>query len=84
MSYMLRTPGMHCQGEGDVSLRSVNVEATLHNLMSEVVVTQTYQNLGNQKIEAVYTFPLPVKAVLLSFVITIYIQFKIQRRIQNS
>lgn len=33
--------------------------------MSEVAVTQIYESLENRNIEAVYTFPLPLDAVLL-------------------
>jgi Ca-activated chloride channel homolog len=71
MNYHMTPQGLHTEGEEKIALRSVIVEAQLKNLLNEVLVTQTYQNLENKNIEAVYTFPLPVKAVLLKFVITI-------------
>ncbi len=50
-----------------VALSDVSVRATLRNLLSEVTVTQTYRNTEEKNIEAVYTFPLPLDAVLLDF-----------------
>ncbi|HAN48042.1 MAG TPA: hypothetical protein DCQ20_04050, partial [Nitrospira sp.] len=49
----------------DVALKGVNVRARLHGLMAEVEVEQIYQNPHKTNIEAVYTFPLPIGAVLL-------------------
>ncbi len=49
----------------DVALKGVNVRARLHGLMAEVEVEQLYQNPHKTNIEAVYTFPLPIGAVLL-------------------
>ena len=49
----------------DLALKGVNVRARLHGLMAEVEVEQIYQNPHNTNIEVVYTFPLPVGAVLL-------------------
>ena len=52
-------------GKARIALEAVDFQASLRGLMSEVVVTQTYRNLENASIEAVYTFPLPFDAVLL-------------------
>lgn len=49
----------------DVALKGVNVRARLHGLIAEVEVEQNYQNPHKTNIEAVYTFPLPIGAVLL-------------------
>jgi cell division protein FtsZ len=49
----------------DVALKGVIVRARLHGLMADVEVEQLYQNPHNTNIEAVYTFPLPIGAVLL-------------------
>lgn len=49
----------------DVALKGVNIRARLHGLMAEVEVEQIYQNPRKTNIEAVYTFPLPISAVLL-------------------
>ncbi len=49
----------------DVALKGVNVRARLHGLMAEVEIEQIYQNPRKTNIEAVYTFPLPIGAVLL-------------------
>ena len=51
--------------EARVALEAVNIQASLRGLLSEIVVSQTYRNLENRNIEAVYTFPLPLDAVLL-------------------
>jgi len=52
-------------GEANVALEQVNVDARLRGLCSETEMTQIYRNLENKNIEAVYTFPLPLSAVLL-------------------
>ena len=48
-----------------VALCDVAVSALLQDLLSEVTVAQTYRNDEKINIEAVYTFPLPLDAVLL-------------------
>jgi Ca-activated chloride channel family protein len=48
-----------------VALCDVSVSAVLRDLLSEVTVCQTYRNDEDVNIEAVYTFPLPLDAVLL-------------------
>lgn len=56
---------MESVGGEQIALESVEVEATLQGLFSEVTMTQVYRNLESVNIEAVYTFPLPLDAVLL-------------------
>jgi Ca-activated chloride channel homolog len=46
-------------------LKSVDVKATLKGLLSEVSVKQFYENRDSENIEAVYTIPLPMDAMLL-------------------
>src|SRR5476649_479369 len=48
-----------------IALCDVSVSAVLQDLLSEVTVSQTYRNDEQTNIEAVYTFPLPLDAVLL-------------------
>jgi Ca-activated chloride channel family protein len=48
-----------------IALSDVTVSATLRDLLGEVTVRQTYRNDEDVNIEAVYTFPLPLDAVLL-------------------
>ena len=48
-----------------VALRDLAVDARVRDLLAEVNVTQTYRNEEKINIEAVYTFPLPLDAVLL-------------------
>jgi Ca-activated chloride channel family protein len=64
-------------GEARIALESVDIQATLQGLISEVVVTQTYRNLESSNIEAVYTFPLPLDAVLLD--LTVELNGKLMR-----
>ena len=54
-----------------VALCDVAVSATLQDLLSEVSVAQTYRNDEKVNIEAVYTFPLPLDAVLLELQVEI-------------
>ena len=58
------------QGE-KVALQGVHVDAKLIDLVSNVTITQTYQNIEDVNIEAVYTFPLPLDAVLLDLTVTL-------------
>ncbi len=54
-----------------VALCDVAVAAVLQDLLAEVTVSQTYRNDEPTNIEAVYTFPLPLDAVLLEFEVEI-------------
>ena len=57
---------------GDAAtLLGVSVEGTINDLLSEVSITQTYCNHEKGNIEAVYTFPLPLDAVLLNLTVQI-------------
>lgn len=58
------------QGER-VALCEVAVSAALQDLLAEVTVAQTYRNDEQTNIEAVYTFPLPLDAVLLDLEVVI-------------
>jgi Ca-activated chloride channel family protein len=58
------------QGER-VALCEVAVSAVLQELLAEVTVSQTYRNDEPVNIEAVYTFPLPLDAVLLDLEVEI-------------
>ena len=48
-------------------LEEVGVDAAVDDLMTVVSVCQRYRNPGARHVEAVYTFPLPLDAVLLNF-----------------
>ena len=52
---------------GQVVLEEVGIDAAVDDLMSVVSVRQRYRNPGARHVEAVYTFPLPLDAVLLNF-----------------
>ena len=52
---------------GQVVLEEVGVDAAVDDLMTVVSVSQRYRNPGARHVEAVYTFPLPLDAVLLNF-----------------
>ncbi len=53
--------------QGQVVLEEVGIDAAIDDLMTVVSVCQRYRNPGTKHIEAVYTFPLPLEAVLLNF-----------------
>lgn len=55
----------------EVALKEVKVRARLHELIAEVEVEQSYANPQNTNIETVYTFPLPIGAVLLGLEVEI-------------
>jgi Ca-activated chloride channel homolog len=57
-------------GESAV-LKQVQVQAHINDLLAEVTVDQQYHNPHGTNIEAVYTFPLPLDAILLDFEIEI-------------
>ena len=65
----MTAPVLEPVGEAKVVLQSVNVEAKIENLLCEVTIKQVYSNLEKINIEAVYTFPLPLSAVLLDMTI---------------
>ncbi|MDZ7753017.1 MAG: VIT and VWA domain-containing protein [Gammaproteobacteria bacterium] len=67
---MVRTAAavLESPGKERVALEGVSVEAAIRGLMAETTVTQTYRNLEAVNIEAVYTFPLPLDAVLLEMI----------------
>lgn len=48
-------------------LEKVTLKAVLEDLLAQVEVRQVFFNRGHEPIEAVYTFPVPRGAVLLSF-----------------
>lgn len=56
---------------GRILLQKVDVEGHLHDLMSDIAITQTYKNKEPVTIEGVYTFPLPLDAVLLELTVTL-------------
>ncbi|MCB2173750.1 VWA domain-containing protein [bacterium] len=64
-------PGLHTPDGAVVPLKKVTVNVSFTNLLCESVITQTYRNLEKNPIEAVYTFPLTSRAVLLGLSITI-------------
>lgn len=52
---------------GAIVLQDVQIDGVADGCLFEVTVAQRYLNAESLAIEAVYTFPLPVRAVLLSF-----------------
>ena len=65
----LSAPELRVRGQARVVLQGVEVEARLQDLVSEVEICQTYRTLEQRNIEAVYTFALPLDAVLLELVV---------------
>jgi len=54
-----------------VPLKGVGIRGTLRDLAAEIAVEQRYANETRTHIEAVYSFPLPIGAVLLSLEVEI-------------
>lgn len=67
----IRPSFMATAGGAALPLEDVAIDAHLRDLIAEVEVTQAYRNDEPTNIEAVYTFPLPLDAVLLELVVTI-------------
>jgi len=65
------SPGLIDQHGRKFALKGVDVRARLHGLMAKVEAQQSYLNPQATNIEVVYTFPLPIDAVLLSFEVEI-------------
>ena len=64
----MTTPAATMETEnGDVVLQEVGIDADVDGLLAVVSVCQRYRNPGAAHVEAVYTFPLPLEAVLLQF-----------------
>ncbi|MEA2014608.1 MAG: VIT and VWA domain-containing protein, partial [Thermodesulfobacteriota bacterium] len=55
----------------NVPLQSVDVNSVFNNLICETTVSQIYKNVEDKNIEAVYTFPIPLHAVLMNLEVTI-------------
>ncbi|MBK6393971.1 MAG: VWA domain-containing protein [Betaproteobacteria bacterium] len=54
-----------------MALESVDARGHVRGLLFELAVEQRYRNPHDTNVEAVYTFPLPVEAVLLDLEITL-------------
>jgi Ca-activated chloride channel family protein len=52
-------------GKGEVVLEQLRIDAVLRGLCAETRMEQVYRNTESVPIEVVYTFPLPLEAVLL-------------------
>lgn len=65
------------QSGNPVPLTGIDVRATIDDVLTRACITQTYENREEQNIEAVYTFPLMLDAVLLDF--TVRIDGKVRR-----
>lgn len=63
--------GLSIQNGENLVLQSVEVDVVFNNLLSETAITQTYRNLEQYPVEAVYTFPLAGQAVLLDLAVTL-------------
>lgn len=58
-------------GDYAFPLQAVDVRGTVRGLLYSAVVTQKFRNERDTRMEAVYTFPLPPKAAVHTFTLTI-------------
>lgn len=64
--------GLHnLESNEALALRGAEVSARIAGLLAETTLTQKYKNDTGSNLELAYTFPLPVKATLLSFIVRI-------------
>ena len=61
-----KTSFLTTSDEREIALQFINIEAIMENNLCKTSVHQIYKNYEEKNIEAVYTFPLPMNAVLLS------------------
>lgn len=54
-----------------IPLQDVRITGHLNDLLSEITIKQTFCNREKVNIEAIYTFPLPMDAVLLDLTISL-------------
>jgi len=66
---------IHAELRGSRRLQPVfeglDVQAELRETLAVTTITQSYRNAGTKNIEVVYTFPLPLDAVLLEMTVTL-------------
>ena len=67
----VRTPALKTTQGRDIPLQALDIRGHLEDALARVELTQTYRNLEEINVEAVYTFPLPVEAVLLELTVTL-------------
>jgi len=58
-------------GKSQPVFEGLQVKAELRETLAITTITQSYRNPGSKNIEAVYTFPLPLDAVLLEMTVTL-------------
>ncbi|MBI4411813.1 MAG: marine proteobacterial sortase target protein [Deltaproteobacteria bacterium] len=61
---VMRVLGQEGREVADLPLKHTKVEAKISGFISEVTVTQTFQNPSKDPIEAIYVFPLPQNAAV--------------------
>lgn len=59
------------KGKNQLVFEGISVEADLFETLAITSITQSYRNSGESNIEAVFSFPLPLDAVLLGMKITL-------------
>ena len=61
------------KGEGELQpvFEGLQVKAELRETLALTTITQSYRNASSKNIEAVYTFPMPLDAVLLEMIVTL-------------
>lgn len=63
--------GMETNAGDIVSLKSVHIDANINGLLLNVTTQQHYKNTTRKNLEVVYTFPVPLHAVILGVDMTI-------------
>lgn len=64
-------PQLNTQNGQAIPLVGMDIKAKIEGLLTSICVEQTYHNTESINIEAVYTFPLPMDAVLTSLQVKI-------------
>jgi Ca-activated chloride channel family protein len=62
---------LKCEGSVQPVFQGLDVQTELREALAITTFTQSYQNASKKNIEAVYTFPLPLDAVLLEMLVTL-------------
>ncbi|MCS6783520.1 MAG: VIT domain-containing protein, partial [Gloeomargarita sp. SKYG98] len=61
------TAGLQTPEGTPIPLRGVDFDVTIRDIGAQVTVSQHFQNVESQPIEAVYSFPLPEGAAICGF-----------------
>lgn len=79
------TPGFKTDKESAMILNKSVVKVSMQGISVQTEINQYFENNEKQAIEAIYTFPLPLEAILLDIIVTLddkIIRGSVQKKVQ--